>query len=87
MAHSLENGSTVLSEKVELDTPSQARAERPVSRNPAWWALPVLPWLWYLVRSLFAFMDVVAAGLPILIIIGGAAAVAIAVGRLSLIHI
>ena len=84
MAHSLENGSTVLSEKVQLDTPSQARAERPVSRNPAWWALPVLPWLWYLVRSLFAFMDVVAAGLPILIIIGGAAAVAIAVGRRSI---
>ena len=47
------------------------------------WALPVLPWLWYVVRSLFAAMDLVAIGLPVLAIVTAAAALAIAVLRRS----
>lgn len=47
------------------------------------WALPVVPWLWYLVRSLFASMDLVAIGLPIIAIVSAIAAVTLGVLRRS----
>ncbi len=58
-------------------------AERPGPWRHARWLLVVVPWLWYLVRSLFAFMDVIAAGLPLVIIFSGLAALTVAVVRRS----
>lgn len=55
-----------------------------VKRNRAWWALPIVPWLWYLVRSLFAFMDQVAVALPVIVLLSILGSLAVAVFARSL---
>ena len=68
-------------QRADSDTSDSGSSRR---RNPAWWALPLVPWLWYVVRSLFAFMDVVAAGLPVIIIVSLIGSLAVAILRRSL---
>ena len=50
----------------------------------ALWVLLALPWLWFLVRSLFPLMELVAIGLPILTILAAIGAVGLAIARRSL---
>lgn len=45
--------------------------EKARSRRFHWkWVLPLLPWAWFLVRSVHPFLDYVAIGLPVLLIAG-----------------
>ena len=56
----------VISPVVEPDLELRARPANASRTKSALWLLPVLPWLWYLVRSLFAAMDLVAVALCLL---------------------
>ena len=84
MAISPTDVAAVISPVVEPDPEVRARPANASRTKSALWLLPVLPWLWYLVRSLFAAMDLVAVALPIIIIVAGILAVGIAISRRSL---
>ena len=50
----------------------------------ALWALPVVPWLWYVVRGIHARMDQIAIALPVLVLGAAGLALYVSITRASL---
>ena len=66
--------------------PAEAEPEQhqPFDRKRLLWAIPVLPWLWYLIRSFHPLLDQVAIGLPVLTVIVAVVALYLTVSRASI---
>jgi len=85
MTHRLDDPADIRSTTVTTLAPTTAnRPERRFDREHLAWAVPVLPWLWFVVRGLHSLMDWIAIGLPMITIAAGAIALYATVTRASL---
>ena len=69
MTHRLDDPADIRSTTVTTLAPAPGNStERSFDRGQLAWAVPILPWLWFVVRGLHSLMDWIAIGLPALII-------------------
>jgi len=86
MAHRPNAPTHLLSTSVSTPAPVEGefeRTPRSVDRKHLGWIAPILPWFWFLVRSLNARMDHIAIALPVITLVVAALVLYLTVTRAS----